>query len=232
MKEEKNRKREKAAWITAVLLFLLAAGLTAAGMLFSDPGFDGSEPEALPENAAWTAAGCVLTGESFELSQGQLCSVLTAQLEETPVSWLESSGLRVRTGAEQRLTLYAPVVWNGMRFHVTAEFAVSCDTQSKRLKGELTALQVGRIPVSPAWVTDWLADNLPSGVSMEGATLSVPSELPLVLLGGEQTLAALEITQADLSTEGIEFTFTVNADGTSQLLQDGLGWLEGIFGGN
>ena len=50
MKEEKNGKREKAAWITAVLLFLLAAGLTAAGMLFSDPGFDGSEPEALPEN--------------------------------------------------------------------------------------------------------------------------------------------------------------------------------------
>ena len=44
MKEEKNGKREKAAWITAVLLFLLAAGLTAAGMLFSDPGFDGSEP--------------------------------------------------------------------------------------------------------------------------------------------------------------------------------------------
>ena len=103
-----------------------------------------------------------------------------------------------------------------MRCHLTSEFAVSCDTQSKRLKGELTALQVGRIPVSPAWVTDWLADNLPSGVSMEGATLSVPSALPLVLLGGEQTLAALEITQAVLSTEGIEFTFTVNANGTSQ----------------
>ena len=53
-----------------------------------------------------------------------------------------------------------------------------------------------------------------------------------MLLGGEQTLAALEITQMVLSTEGIGFTFTVNADGTSQLLQDGLGWLEGIFGGN
>lgn len=229
MKEQEKARRKKAGIITAIALVLvLAAAL--AGLLFAEPGSEGSAAEPLPENAAWTAAGCVLTGDSFELTQGQLCTVLTSQLQKTPVSWLDAGNLRVQTAADQKLILDAPATWNGMRFHLTAVFTVAPDARDKRLAAELTDVRVGYLPIPPGWALSRLSESLPDGVEAEGTTLSVPCELPLLLLGEDQTLAALEVTRVSLEPERIAFSFAVNADGASELLQEGLDWLQGLFG--
>ena len=229
-----NRETKKRGWGPAVLaaavLLLLTAALVFAGLLFSDPGERGEGPEPLPENAAWTAAGCVLTGESFELTEGQLCTVLAAGLREHPVSWLDGEALRVETADNQRLTIYAPVTWNGMRFHVAAELEVARQAQDKRLSAAVTSVTVGRVPVPPAWVMDRLAGSLSDAVEAEGTTLRVSSELPLLLLGEERTLAALEVREAAVSSEGVALSFAVNADGTADLIEEGLDWLQAFLG--
>ncbi len=230
MRDGSTRGKGKTPVIAAVLLLILAALMVTAGLFLADPGFDGSKPEPVDDDAVLTAAGCVLSGEGFSLTEGQVCGLLAAQLEETPVSWLDPQSLRVRADGEQRLTVYAPVSWNGLTLHVTAEFLLTADASEKRLTAELTGAAVGRMPVPPQWLADRAAGELPDGVSIVGTRLSFPAELPLVLLGGDKTLAALEVTRAEVSESGMTLFLTVNADGTADLLQEGMDWLGGLLG--
>lgn len=222
----------KKGWIAAgVVLGIVVVMAVAAGiLLFSDPGFDGPEPSPLSEDAGTRVAQSLLTGESFHLETGELCGLLIAGLEQNPVSWLESDGLRIRTQDHQRLALYVPVLWNGRTLFLTAELEVRQDTVEKKIEAEILSLTVGKLPVPVNWVLERVADRLPDGVQLNGTVIRVPAELPLVVLGENRPLAALEVRELSLTADGADFSFAVNADGTASLLEEGKEWLENWLG--
>ena len=206
MRDGSTRGKGKTPVIAAVLLLVLAALMVTAGLFLADPDFDGSEPEPAGDDAVLTAAGCVLSGEGFSLTEGQVCGLIAAQLEETPVSWLDPQSLRVRTDGEQRLTVYAPVSWNGLTLHVTAEFLLTADASEKRLTAELTGAaqlagpaEIERLRASAAWL------NYESQIfEMQKHVITLEHSYYISGFVPEETLPVLRSALAGL--EGVEAT--------------------------
>ena len=65
---------------------------------------------------------------------------------------------------------------------------------------------------------------------MEGETVRIPAEWPLLRWEENMPLVSLEVTRLDLSETGASAALAANADGLLELLQQGGDWLAGLFG--
>lgn len=225
----KSRRKSLGAVLTCLLALVLTGGAVLAGFVFSDPGADAPPPQPVAEERAGEMLRSLLGGEPLTLTQGELSSLLIEAEREHPVSWLLGEELRVKTGEDQTLTLYAPVEWQGRRVALTAVLSLSCDEEEKRIQGRVTSLQAGRLPLPVSWVLPRLAEALPEPFRLEGDVLSVPSQISTLSFLEEYDLAALEVTGVQLSQEGAALSFQINMDGAAGLWQEGLDRLEDFF---
>ena len=225
-----NRKKGGIA-AAVVVVFLLAALGTVFGLAVSDPGFASAEPEQIPAGEAlWRAARFVLQGEPFPLSEGELNGFIAAAEEKDEGTAVRAQDLRVRLLGEQRVAASLPVQWNGLTLRVTAELEVDPEAEEKVLSARVVRASVGRLPLPVSWVCSLASDFLPEGAEVEGETVRIPAEWPLLRWEENMPLVSLEVTRLDLSETGASAALAANADGLLELLQQGGDWLAGLFG--
>ena len=225
-----NRKKGGIA-AAVVVVFLLAALGTVFGLAVSDPGFASAEPEQIPAGEALgRAARFVLQGEPFPLSEGELNGFIAAAEEKDEGTAVRAQDLRVRLLGEQRVAASLPVQWNGLTLRVTAELEVDPEAEEKVLSARVVRASVGRLPLPVSWVCSLASDFLPEGAEVEGETVRIPAEWPLLRWEENMPLIALEVTRLDLSETGASAALAANADGLLELLQQGGDWLAGLFG--
>lgn len=225
-----NRKKGGIA-AAVVVVFLLAALGTVFGLAVSDPGFASAEPEQIPAGEALgRAARFVLQGEPFPLSEGELNGFIAAAEEKDEGTAVRAQDLRVRLLGEQRVAASLPVQWNGLTLRVTAELEVDPEAEEKVLSARVVRASVGRLPLPVSWVCSLASDFLPEGAEVEGETVRIPAEWPLLRWEENMPLVSLEVTRLDLSETGASAALAANADGLLELLQQGGDWLAGLFG--
>ena len=226
-----NRKKGGIAAAVVVVLLLAALG-TVCGLAVSDPGFASAEPEQIPAGEAiGRAARFVLQGEPFPLSEGELNGLIAAAAEEKDgETAVKAQDLRVRLLGDQRVAASLPVQWNGLTLRVTAELEVDPEAEEKCLSARVVRASVGRLPLPVSWVCSLASDFLPEGAEVEGETVRIPAEWPLLRWEENTPLVSLEVTRLDLSETGATVAFAANADGLLALLQQGGDWLAGLFG--
>ena len=218
-----NRKKGGIAAAVVVVLLLAALG-TVFGLAVSDPGFASAEPEQIPAGEAiGRAARFVLQGEPFPLSEGELNGLIAAAAEE-------KDGETAVKAQDQRVAASLPVQWNGLTLRVTAELEVEPEAEEKCLSARVVRASVGRLPLPVSWVCSLASDFLPEGAEVEGETVRIPAEWPLLRWEENTPLVSLEVTRLDLSETGATVAFAANADGLLALLQQGGDWLAGLFG--
>ena len=201
------------------------------GLAVSDPGFASAEPEQIPAGEALgRAARFVLQGEPFPLSEGELNGLIAAAEEKDEGTAVRAQDLRVRLLGEQRVAASLPVQWNGLSLRVTAELEVDPEAEEKVLSARVVRASVGRLPLPVSWVCSLASDFLPEGAEVEGETVRIPAEWPLLRWEENMPLIALEVTRLDLSETGASAALAANADGLLELLQQGGDWLAGLFG--
>lgn len=225
-----NRKKGGIAAAVVVVLLLAALG-TVFGLAVSDPGFASAEPEQIPAGEALgRAARFVLQGEPFPLSEGELNGLIAAAEEKDEGTAVRAQDLRVRLLGDQRVAASLPVQWNGLSLRVTAELEVDPEAEEKVLSARVVRASVGRLPLPVSWVCSLASDFLPEGAEVEGETVRIPAEWPLLRWEENMPLIALEVTRLDLSETGASAALAANADGLLELLQQGGDWLAGLFG--
>ena len=225
-----NRKKGGIA-AAVVVVFLLAALGTVFGLAVSDPGFSSAEPEQIPAGEVLgRAARFVLQGEPFPLSEGELNGFIAAAEEKDEGTAVRAQDLRVRLLGEQRVAASLPVQWNGLTLRVTAELEVDPEAEEKVLSARVVRASVGRLPLPVSWVCSLASDFLPEGAEVEGETVRIPAEWPLLRWEENMPLVSLEVTRLDLSETGASAALAANADGLLELLQQGGDWLAGLFG--
>ena len=225
-----NRKKGGIA-AAVVAVFLLAALGTVFGLAVSDPGFASAEPEQIPAGEALgRAARFVLQGEPFPLSEEELNGLIAAAEEKNGETAVKAQDLRVRLLGEQRVAASLPVQWNGLTLRVTAELEVEPEAAEKVLSARVVRASVGRLPLPVSWVCSLASDFLPEGAEVEGETVRIPAEWPLLRWEENMPLVSLEVTRLDLSETGASAALAANADGLLELLQQGGDWLAGLFG--
>lgn len=225
-----NRKKGGIA-AAVVVVFLLAALGTVFGLAVSDPGFASAEPEQIPAGEALgRAARFVLQGEPFPLSEGELNGFIAAAEEKDEGTAVRAQDLRVRLLGDQRVAASLPVQWNGLTLRVTAELEVDPEAAEKVLSARVVRASVGRLPLPVSWVCSLASDFLPEGAEVEGETVRIPAEWPLLRWEENMPLVSLEVTRLDLSETGASAALAANADGLLELLQQGGDWLAGLFG--
>lgn len=225
-----NRKKRGIAAAVVVVLLLAALG-TVFGLAVSDPGFASAEPEQIPAGEAiGRAARFVLQGEPFPLSEGELNGLIAAAEEKDEGTAVRAQDLRVRLLGDQRVAASLPVQWNGLTLRVTAELEVDPEAAEKVLSARVVRASVGRLPLPVSWVCSFASDFLPEGAEVEGETVRIPAEWPLLRWEENMPLIALEVTRLDLSETGASAALAANADGLLELLQQGGDWLAGLFG--
>lgn len=172
-----QKKNTALTIVLIVLAVLIAAFGVVSWLALNDPlagkGYDNVTPsDSLPKTfieAAVKQSECSFSKDDVN---GYLAYLFQKHNAGTAKKNVKLLAAAITGGNGNSVDLYLPVEYHSKRFGILLNVTPSLDKTEERLLFRVNTAHVGRLPVSVGWLLQKAESRLPSGLLLEGSTIS------------------------------------------------------------
>jgi hypothetical protein len=160
-----------------IILSVVALLLIILGILFGLALSDPNEPITPGTKASAGAAklvASVATGVPARLSCEEANDIVAARLAKSEQTKVKS--MRFTINSDHTVNAYLPVEYKGMKFGMNANVTLSA-ADEKQICATVNSMNIGRLPVNPAWALQNGKAVLPKDISVDGNALHINTRL-------------------------------------------------------